>query len=187
MDEWMVSPSKRRSRLRAWRDSNPCVDDGCRSGYRRTQCNRNDDYGCESHGLAQLHQLRGRISRGIHPGYLCVFATGGASPEENARLQALSSTNDGFQLAELDLQMRGPGDLLGTRQHGLPPFRIADLVRDEEFFWKLAMQRRVSSKSIRNCTVTNGVACKNRFYRAMVECSRWAMSPDGVFLMEVLW
>ncbi len=83
-------------------------------------------------GLAQLHQLRGRISRGIHPGYLCVFATGGASPEENARLQALSSTNDGFQLAELDLQMRGPGDLLGTRQHGLPPFRIADLVRDEE-------------------------------------------------------
>ncbi len=84
-------------------------------------------------GLAQLHQLRGRISRGTFPGYLCVFASGEASPEDNARLQALASTQDGFQLAELDLQMRGPGNLLGTRQHGLPPFRIADLRRDAEY------------------------------------------------------
>ncbi|MFO0925041.1 MAG: ATP-dependent DNA helicase RecG [Pirellulales bacterium] len=83
-------------------------------------------------GLAQLHQLRGRISRGSFPGYLCVFASGDASPDDNARLQALASTEDGFQLAELDLKMRGPGNLLGTRQHGLPPFRIADLQRDTE-------------------------------------------------------
>lgn len=83
-------------------------------------------------GLAQLHQLRGRISRGSFPGYVCVFAKPGVAPEENARLSVLASTDDGFRLAEQDLQMRGPGDLLGTKQIGLPPFRIADLVRDAE-------------------------------------------------------
>ena len=83
-------------------------------------------------GLAQLHQLRGRISRGSFPGYICVFAKPGVAPEENARLSVLASTDDGFRLAEQDLQMRGPGDLLGTKQIGLPPLRIADLVRDSE-------------------------------------------------------
>jgi ATP-dependent DNA helicase RecG len=83
-------------------------------------------------GLAQLHQLRGRVSRGSYPGYICLFAKQGVAPEENARLSVLASTDDGFRLAEQDLQMRGPGDLLGTKQIGLPPLRIADLVRDAE-------------------------------------------------------
>ena len=83
-------------------------------------------------GLAQLHQLRGRISRGTTPGYVCVFAKAGVVPEESARLSALATTDDGFRLAELDWSLRGPGNLLGTRQSGLPPFRIADLVRDSE-------------------------------------------------------
>jgi ATP-dependent DNA helicase RecG len=81
-------------------------------------------------GLAQLHQLRGRVSRGTTPGYVCVFAKSGAPPEENARLSALANTDDGFKLAELDWTIRGPGSLLGTRQSGLPPFKIADLIRD---------------------------------------------------------
>jgi ATP-dependent DNA helicase RecG len=81
-------------------------------------------------GLAQLHQLRGRVSRGSYPGYVCLFAKQGVAPEENARLSILASTDDGFRLAEQDLQMRGPGDLLGTKQIGLPTLRIADLVRD---------------------------------------------------------
>lgn len=85
--------------------------------------------GAERFGLAQLHQLRGRISRGSFPGYCCLF-TGTPSPEAQERLQAFVGSNDGFQLAELDFTLRGPGDLLGTRQHGLPPLRIADLVRD---------------------------------------------------------
>ena len=83
-------------------------------------------------GLAQLHQLRGRVSRGSYPGYVCVFAKQGVAPEENVRLSVLASTDDGFRLAEQDLQMRGPGDLLGTKQIGLPPLRIADLVRDAQ-------------------------------------------------------
>ena len=85
----------------------------------------------ERFGLAALHQLRGRISRGSHPGFLCVFADP-QSAESQTRLDAFSKTTDGFELAEVDFQMRGPGELLGTKQHGLPPLIIADLQRDSE-------------------------------------------------------
>ncbi len=85
--------------------------------------------GAERFGLAQLHQLRGRVSRGSFPGYCCLF-TGALSDEATERLKAFVESTDGFRLAEIDFQLRGPGDLLGTRQHGLPPLRIADLVRD---------------------------------------------------------
>jgi ATP-dependent DNA helicase RecG len=87
--------------------------------------------GGERFGLAQLHQLRGRITRGAHPGYLCVFANP-TTDEAQRRLEAFTRSTDGFELAELDFQLRGPGDLFGTRQHGLPPLRIADLARDAE-------------------------------------------------------
>lgn len=85
----------------------------------------------ERFGLAQLHQLRGRVSRGRHPGYVCLFAS---HPDNKAlrRLQAFCRVQDGFELAELDMQLRGPGQLFGLQQHGFPPFRIADLSRDGE-------------------------------------------------------
>jgi ATP-dependent DNA helicase RecG len=85
--------------------------------------------GGERFGLAQLHQLRGRIGRGTSPGFCCVFAEP-AGDDSRRRLEVFVGTSDGFKLAELDFEIRGPGDLLGTRQHGLPPLRIADLATD---------------------------------------------------------
>ncbi len=88
--------------------------------------------GAQRFGLAQLHQLRGRISRGSHTGHVCVFTDGEDSPQENERLKVFEQTEDGFDLAEADFSLRGPGDLLGKKQSGLPPMRIADLNRDIE-------------------------------------------------------
>jgi len=85
--------------------------------------------GGERFGLSQLHQLRGRIVRGNHPGFCTVFAKPG-TPDGQKRLEAFVASTDGFELAEMDFALRGPGDMLGTKQHGLPPLRIAELVRD---------------------------------------------------------
>jgi ATP-dependent DNA helicase RecG len=86
----------------------------------------------ERFGLAQMHQLRGRVGRGTAKSY-CVLLTGAKiSDEAEQRLEAMVRTQNGFELAELDLQQRGPGEFFGTRQAGLPEFRVADLVRDRE-------------------------------------------------------
>ena len=86
----------------------------------------------ERFGLSQLHQLRGRIGRGSAKSY-CVLMTGGkVSVEAEQRLEAMVRTQNGFEIAELDLQQRGPGEFFGTRQAGMPNFRVANLLRDRE-------------------------------------------------------
>jgi ATP-dependent DNA helicase RecG len=86
----------------------------------------------ERFGLAQLHQLRGRIGRGAAKSY-CVLMTGGKiSPEGDRRLKEMVRTQDGFEIAELDLEQRGPGEFFGTKQAGLPELRVANLVRDRQ-------------------------------------------------------
>jgi ATP-dependent DNA helicase RecG len=84
----------------------------------------------ERFGLSQLHQLRGRVGRGAHQSYAFLVYQSPLSDEARERLKAMTDTTDGFEIAERDLQLRGPGDFFGTRQAGLPTFRLIDLVRD---------------------------------------------------------
>jgi ATP-dependent DNA helicase RecG len=86
----------------------------------------------ERFGLSQLHQLRGRIGRGAAKSY-CVLMTGGkVSPEAERRLKEMVRTQDGFEIAELDLELRGPGEFFGTKQAGMPGLRIANILRDRK-------------------------------------------------------
>lgn len=86
----------------------------------------------EHFGLAQLHQLRGRIGRGVGKSYCLLVAGHPRSEAADERLRILTETNDGFKIADMDLKIRGPGEFLGTRQWGIPAFRIANLLRDQE-------------------------------------------------------
>jgi ATP-dependent DNA helicase RecG len=86
----------------------------------------------ERFGLAQLHQLRGRIGRGAAKSYCILMTSGKVSEEAERRLDAMVRTTDGFQVAELDLEMRGPGEFFGTRQAGMPSFQVANLIRDRD-------------------------------------------------------
>jgi ATP-dependent DNA helicase RecG len=96
----------------------------------------------ERFGLSQLHQLRGRIGRGAAQSY-CVLMTGGkVSPEAEERLEAMVRTQNGFEIAELDLQQRGPGEFFGTKQAGMPNFRVANLLRDRDILEMARKQAR---------------------------------------------
>jgi ATP-dependent DNA helicase RecG len=83
----------------------------------------------EQFGLAQLHQIRGRVGRGRHESY-CILIAQAKTRESRQRLRVLEQSNDGFFIAEADLKLRGPGELLGQEQSGIPPFRFADLAED---------------------------------------------------------
>jgi ATP-dependent DNA helicase RecG len=84
----------------------------------------------ERFGLAQLHQLRGRVGRGSSQSRCLLLGAVNNSPEARRRLEIMCETNDGFRIAEVDLELRGPGEMIGTRQSGIPAFRYANLVRD---------------------------------------------------------
>ena len=97
--------------------------------------------GAERFGLAQLHQFRGRVGRGLHPSY-CLLLADSPGQEARERLKLVERLSDGFQLAEEDLRLRGPGDYMGTRQSGLPTLRVARLT-DQDI---LSLARRETTK-----------------------------------------
>jgi ATP-dependent DNA helicase RecG len=106
----------------------------------------------ERFGLAQLHQLRGRVGRGSKRS-VCVLIGEPVTPEAEQRLKVVASTSDGFALAERDLEIRGPGEVFGTRQAGLPPFKVADLARDMDL---LSMARRDAAEWISRSPTLSG-------------------------------
>ena len=91
---------------------------------------------CERFGLAQLHQLRGRVGRSGHQSY-CILICGSDSETARKRNEIMCSTEDGFVIAEEDLKLRGPGEIFGTRQHGLPELNITDLVKNVDMLEKV--------------------------------------------------
>ena len=98
----------------------------------------------ERFGLSQLHQLRGRVGRGAEQSF-CILMTGERlGNDARARIETMVRTNDGFEIAEMDLRLRGPGDLMGTQQSGIPELRIADLVEDNV----LLQQARQAAKRV---------------------------------------
>jgi ATP-dependent DNA helicase RecG len=111
----------------------------------------------ERFGLSQLHQLRGRVGRNSMQSY-CVLITSSHSPETRERLDIMTQTNDGFVIAEKDLQLRGPGEFLGTRQSGLPDLIISDIVRDAKI---LEMARNEALDFIKNYDIDKYPALQN--------------------------
>jgi ATP-dependent DNA helicase RecG len=107
----------------------------------------------ERFGLSQLHQLRGRVGRGPHQSYCVLLYQSPLTDQGRARLKALTETNDGFEIAERDLELRGPGDFFGTRQSGMPTLRVGDLVRDHQLM-EDARREAVAALDDRNQAAT---------------------------------
>lgn len=126
----------------------------------------------ERFGLAQLHQLRGRIGRGGHKGY-CILLTDGRNPEAMEKLKVLERSSDGFEIAEADLRLRGPGDVLGTMQSGLSDLRFADYLADTRL---LRQARELAEKVLARDPGLDGIHQNLRF---MIRAEDgWADSPD---------
>ena len=122
-------------------------------------------------GLAQLHQLRGRIGRGAAKSYCVLMHGGKVSEEGERRLDAMVKNNDGFKIAELDLELRGPGDFFGTKQAGIPSFRVANLIRDREL---LEVAKREAAFVIAGPNAALSKEDIDRALRAMR--ARWSLS-----------
>ena len=127
----------------------------------------------ERFGLSQLHQLRGRVGRGAEQSY-CILMTGHKlSNDSKTRLETMTSTNDGFEIAEVDLKLRGPGDLMGTQQSGILNLKIADIVKDNSI---LQTARFYASKLLKedpNLEMDKNNMVRNAYSRLVKNKAIW--------------
>jgi ATP-dependent DNA helicase RecG len=121
----------------------------------------------ERFGLAQLHQLRGRVGRGAAESVCLLLTQGRLSEEARARLDALVETDDGFRLAERDLELRGPGDFFGTRQSGMPSFRVGHLIRDRALLY-LALATGLRAAELLELRLEDLVLHRPKSFRAVL-------------------
>lgn len=127
----------------------------------------------ERFGLSQLHQLRGRVGRGAEQSY-CILMTGHKlSADAKTRLETMVRTNDGFEIAEVDLKLRGPGDLMGTQQSGVLNLRIADIIKDSEIL-KIARSYALQVlKADPNLTSEENIPIKNTYAQLVKYRNIW--------------
>jgi len=126
----------------------------------------------ERFGLAQLHQLRGRVGRGGGESFCYLISTEHFTEDARRRLEVMVETNDGFRIAEADLEIRGPGEFLGTRQAGLPDFRVASLLRDASILELAREDAFAYAKESNYLNNPEGLTIKNELYR------RWSGRLD---------
>ena len=123
----------------------------------------------ERFGLSQLHQLRGRIGRGGHSSYCILFSKGGKIADE--RMKIMCETTDGFKISEKDLELRGPGEFFGIRQHGLPELKVANLSCD---MYLLSLAKDAADKLLSgdpNLEASENIGLRNRVRERFLEVS----------------
>jgi len=128
----------------------------------------------ERFGLSQLHQLRGRVGRGAEQSYCILMVGGKLNPISQRRIDAMCETNDGFKLAEIDLELRGPGDMMGTQQSGVLDFKIADLTKDKKILHaaRTCVEHILKSDPEMNLPIHNGM--KTYFLENLKEKVGWS-------------
>jgi ATP-dependent DNA helicase RecG len=127
----------------------------------------------ERFGLSQLHQLRGRVGRGAEQSYCILMTSHKLSADAKTRLETMVRTSDGFEIAEVDLKLRGPGDLMGTQQSGVLNLRIADIVKDSEIL-KIARSYAMQTlKADPNLTSEENIPIKNTYAQLVKYRNIW--------------
>ncbi len=127
----------------------------------------------ERFGLSQLHQLRGRVGRGAEQSF-CILMTGHKlSNDSKTRLETMTATNDGFEIAEVDLKLRGPGDLMGTQQSGVLNLKIADIVKDNSILQSARYYATRILKEDPNLSKQNNLVVKNAYSRLVKNKTIW--------------
>jgi ATP-dependent DNA helicase RecG len=127
----------------------------------------------ERFGLSQLHQLRGRVGRGAEQSYCILMTSHKLSADAKTRLETMVRTSDGFEIAEVDLKLRGPGDLMGTQQSGVLNLRIADIIKDSEIL-KIARSYAMQTlKADPNLTSEENIPIKNTYAQLVKYRNIW--------------